>query len=247
MSSHSHISCWRRIFRSPVARSLFAAAAFLAAVLNSPPSSPSAAGQRPNGPSADEARVLDELARWVLEEETRVGLPQSVRERERSFELFRHYAGDDVRRDLVASLPFGEAIWRAGRRWGVDPLLLAAMVEAESGFDPEAVSVQGAVGLMQVLPETAALYRPASDPMDPRVNLEVGARYVADQLRAFEGDLPLALAAYNAGPGNVVRFAGIPPFAETRHYVRRVLANYVGHLQRSWQGLGDLDWLVVES
>ena len=204
-------------------------------------------GPRPGGPSADEARVLEELTRWVLEEKERAGLPQSVRDSERSFELFRRYAGDEVRRDLVAQLPYGEAIWRAGRRWGVDPLLLAAMVEAESGFNPEAVSVQGALGLMQVLPETAALYRPASDLLDPQVNLEVGARYIASQLEQFDGDVPLALAAYNSGPGNVIRFAGIPPFAETRYYVRRVLASYIAHLQRSWQGSGDLDWLMVES
>ena len=134
-----------------------------------------------------------------------------------------------------------------GQRWGVDPLLLAAMVETESGFNAEAVSLQGALGLMQVLPETADLFRPVDDPMDPTINVEVGARYFASQLRLFDGDLPLALAAYNAGPGNVMRFAGIPPFRETRRYVRRVLASYVGHLRNCWRDTGDLDWLVVES
>ena len=67
-----------------------------------------------------------------------------------------------------------------------------------------------------------------------------------DQIEMFDGDLPLALAAYNAGPGNVLRFAGIPPFRETRKYVRRVLGHYVGHLRSAWRDTGDLDWLVVE-
>ena len=228
-------------------RALFAAAVFVAVALVSPPSSPAPAGARPAGPSAGEARVLDDLALWVFEEGGRGDIAQAVRNRQRGFELFRSYADDEVRRALVAALPHGALIWRTGQRWGVDPLLLAAMVEAESGFDAEAVSQQGALGLMQVLPETADLFRPVADPMEPAVNVEVGARYIARQLRLFDGDLPLALAAYNSGPGNVIRFAGIPPFAETRHYVRRVLASYVGHLQNSWRDSGDLDWLVVES
>ena len=174
-------------------------------------------------------------------------LAEAVLDRQLGFELFRSYAADDVREALVKALPHGGLLWRTGQRWGVDPLLLAAMVETESGFDAEAVSVQGALGLMQVLPETADLFRPISDPMEPTVNVEVGARYLLSQLDLFDGDLPLALAAYNAGPGNVIRFAGIPPFRETRRYVRRVLANYVGHLRSSWRDSGDLDWLVVES
>lgn len=247
MHSFSYISWIRRLLASPAARGLFVLVAFVAAVLNSPPGSPSAAGARPEGPSAEEARILDNLARWVLGREVDGELSQAVRERDRSFELFRQYADDGVRSEMVTALPYGGAILRAGRRWGVDPLLLAAVVQAESGFDPDAVSVQGALGLMQVMPDTAALYRPSADLLDPRDNLEIGARYLATQLQQFDGDVPLALAAYNAGPGNVLRFAGIPPFAETRAYVRRVLASYVDHLQRSWRGSGELDWLVVDS
>ena len=229
------------------ARALFAAGAFLVVALVSPPSSPAPAGSRPAGPSADEARVLDDLAVWVFDEEAENDLAEAVLDRRLGFELFRSYADDDVRQALVTSLPHGQLIWRTGQRWGVDPLLLAAIVETESGFNAEAVSLQGALGLMQVLPETAALFRPLDNPIEPAINVEVGARYFASQLRLFDGDLPLALAAYNAGPGNVIRFAGIPPFRETRRYVRRVLASYVGHLRSSWQGSGDLDWLVVES
>ena len=146
-------------------RLLFAAAVFLAVALISPPSSPSPTGARPAGPSADEARVLDDLAEWVFDEQAEVDLAEAVLDSKLGFELFRSYADDDVRRALVRALPHGELLWRTGQRWGVDPLLLAAMVETESGFDAEAVSRQGALGLMQVLPETADLYRPVADPI----------------------------------------------------------------------------------
>ena len=237
----------RRALAARGVRLLFAAAAFLGVALISPPSSPAPADARPPGPSADEARVLDDLASWVFDEEADTDLAEEVLDRRLGFELFRKFTDDGAREALVGALPHGRLLWSTGKRWGVDPLLLAAMVETESGFDAEAVSMQGALGLMQVLPETADLYRPLDDPMDPSINVEVGARYMASQLRLFDGDLPLALAAYNAGPGNVIRFAGIPPFRETRSYVRRVLGHYVGHLRAAWRETGDLDWLVVES
>lgn len=247
MSVSPYMYLLRRAFGARSTRIAFAAAAFLAVALISPPTSPSPGGGRPAGPSAAEARILDDLADWVFAEDGEDNLAEAVLDRKLGFELFRSYADDDVRHGLVTALPYGDLLWRAGQRWGVDPLLLAAIVENESGFDPAAVSVQGALGLMQVLPETASLYRPVADPMIPTVNVEVGARYVASQLELFDGDLPLALAAYNAGPGNVIRFAGIPPFRETRRYVRRVLASYVGHLRSAWRVTGDLDWLVVDS
>lgn len=247
MSRSMQIPLLRSALGARCVRVLFAAGAFLAVALISPPSSPAPTGARPAGPSADEARVLDDLAAWVLDESAEDDLAVEVLERRLGFELFRSYSDDRARRQLLANLPHGELIWRVGTRWNVDPLLLAAMIEAESSFDADAVSTQGALGLMQVLPETADLYRPLDDPMEPTVNVEVGARYVASQLKLFDGDLPLALAAYNSGPGNVLRFAGIPPFRETRSYVRRVLRSYVGHLRDAWRGGGDLDWLVVAS
>ncbi len=247
MSISTFVSLPRRALGLRGARALFAAGAFLAVALVSPPSSPSPAGARPGGPSADEARVLDDLALWVFADNVADDLAEAVLDRRLGFELFRSYADDEVRQELVMALPHGELIWRTGQRWGVDPLLLAAMVETESGFNAEAVSLQGALGLMQVLPETASLFRPLDNPIEPAINVEVGTRYIASQLKLFDGDLPLALAAYNSGPGNVIRFAGIPPFRETRRYVRRVLANYVGHLRSSWRDSGDLDWLVIES
>lgn len=247
MSRSIYAPILRRTLGARGVQVFFAAGAFLAAALVSPPSSPAPAGARRAGPSADEARVLDDLAVWVLPEEPEDNLAEAVLDRRLGFELFRTHADDEARKALVTELPHGKLIWRTGRRWSVDPLLLASMVEAESGFDAAAVSAQGALGLMQVLPETAALFRPVADPIDPAVNVEVGARYIGSQLKLFDGDLPLALAAYNSGPGNVLRFGGVPPFRETRNYVRRVLANYVGHLRNTWREAGDLDWLVVDS
>lgn len=247
MSSSTYVHLLRRVAHSRGARLLFAAGAFLSVALISPPSSPAPTGVRPSGPSAEEARVLDQLTEWVFDEKVETDLTSEVLDGKLGFELFRSYADDGVRKTLVTALPHGKLIWRTGQRWGVDPLLLAAVVETESGFDAGAVSVQGALGLMQVLPETAGLFRPAADPLDPAINVEVGARYLASQIEAFDGDLPLALAAYNAGPGNVIRFSGIPPFRETRRYVRLVLASYVGHLRSVWRDTGGLDWLVVES
>lgn len=247
MSIFTYTHLLRRALAARGVRLLFASVAFLGIALISPPSSPAPTAGRPGGPSADEARVLDDLAAWVFEEETGTNLSEELADRLLGFELFRRSADDSAREALVMALPHGQLIWRAGRRWGVDPLLLAAIVETESGFDAEAVSVQGALGLMQVLPETASLYRPEDDPIEPAINVEVGARYMAAQLELFDGDLRLALAAYNAGPGNVIRFAGVPPFRETRGYVERVLDHYVGHLRTAWRETGELDWLIVES
>jgi soluble lytic murein transglycosylase-like protein len=117
----------------------------------------------------------------------------------------------------------------------LDPALVKAVVAAESGFDPDAVSDQGAVGLMQVLPDTAERYGLAADRRhtlaerlrDPVVNVRIGARYLHDLLARFGGDVSLALAAYNAGEGAVASRANrIPPYEETRNYVTRVRQLY---------------------
>ncbi|MGH2735762.1 MAG: lytic transglycosylase domain-containing protein [Actinomycetota bacterium] len=115
------------------------------------------------------------------------------------------------------------AIERAAREAGVDPRLLASLVWAESAFNPGAVSGAGATGLTQLMPGTAAGL--GVDPRDPVQNLNGGARYLAQQLKSF-GSPALALAAYNAGPGNVQKYGGIPPFSETQGYVQRVLGYY---------------------
>jgi soluble lytic murein transglycosylase-like protein len=107
---------------------------------------------------------------------------------------------------------------------GVDPALLKGLVQQESGFDPNAHSGAGAVGLTQLMPGTAAALG-VTDPTDPVQSLQAGARYLREQLDRFGGDERLALAAYNAGPGAVAKYGGVPPYAETQGYVNKVLAN----------------------
>ena len=119
--------------------------------------------------------------------------------------------------------PYAAAIEQAGRAAGVDPRLLAAVAWSESGFDPSAKSPAGALGLMQIMPRTAAGL--GVDPMDPAQALRGGATYLSQQLRSF-GTPQLALAAYNAGPGAVRKHGGIPPYDETRTYVATVLGRY---------------------
>ena len=106
---------------------------------------------------------------------------------------------------------------------GIDPALLKGLVAQESGFDPNAKSAAGAVGLTQLMPSTAAALG-VTDPTDPVQSLNAGARYLKQQLDRFGGNESLALAAYNAGPGAVAQYGGVPPYAETQNYVKSVLA-----------------------
>lgn len=110
-------------------------------------------------------------------------------------------------------------------RFDVDPKLVHAVIRAESGYNPRAVSSKGARGLMQLMPQTARELGVA-DSFDPASNIEGGTRYLRSMLDRFQGSLELALAGYNAGPEAVRRFGGIPPFSETRKYVERVLRDY---------------------
>ena len=104
---------------------------------------------------------------------------------------------------------------------GIDEALLRSVAHVESGFDRLAVSSKGAQGVMQIMPGTGAMYG-LQDPFSAAQSIEVGARYLKELLRQYDGDLALSAAAYNAGP--VARFGGIPPFAETERYVARVMA-----------------------
>jgi soluble lytic murein transglycosylase-like protein len=125
-----------------------------------------------------------------------------------------------ARRQLFAPL-----VQAAARTHGLPEALLQAVIEVESGFDPAAVSPKGAVGLMQLMPDTARALR-VRDARDPAANLDGGARYLKDLLARHGNDLVLALAAYNAGPAAVQRSGGVPRFAETQAYVPRVIARY---------------------
>jgi hypothetical protein len=113
----------------------------------------------------------------------------------------------------------------AARRHGLDPALVLAVVGVESAFRPDAVSPKGAQGLMQLMPATAASLGVA-DPFDAAANLDGGAKHLQDLVERYHGDLNKALAAYNAGAGAVDRHGGVPPYAETRAYVGKVLRRY---------------------
>jgi soluble lytic murein transglycosylase-like protein len=123
--------------------------------------------------------------------------------------------GDDLRSLAVA----------AAQRHGLDPALVLAVVGVESAFRPEAVSPRGAQGLMQLMPRTAESLG-VDDALDPAQNLDGGTRHLGSLLALYGGDVERALAAYNAGEGAVARHGGVPPFRETREYVRRVLERY---------------------
>jgi hypothetical protein len=127
-------------------------------------------------------------------------------------------AGD--RAEPLGPVPYAEIIDEASSRVGVDPRLVRAVIQVESAYQASARSRKGAMGLMQLMPETARRYAVA-DPYDPGSNIDAGIRHLKTLLDRFE--LSLALAAYNAGEAAVERFRGIPPYAETQSYVRQVL------------------------
>jgi soluble lytic murein transglycosylase-like protein len=126
--------------------------------------------------------------------------------------------------ELPADVPYGAEITAAAQKYGIDPALLAGLVKQESGFNPNAGSPAGARGLTQLMPGTAAGLG-VTNVLDPVQSLDGGAKYLRAQLDAFGGDVARALAAYNAGPGAVQRYGGVPPYAETQNYVRAVQAN----------------------
>jgi len=113
----------------------------------------------------------------------------------------------------------------AAAQYDVDPALVRAIIEVESGYEPEAVSPKGAMGLMQLMPETARQYG-VRNPFDPKANIDAGTRHLRSLLDRY--DVSLALAAYNAGTAAVERFGGLPPYPETRAYVARVMARLAG-------------------
>lgn len=112
----------------------------------------------------------------------------------------------------------------AADKHGLPAEFVHSVVKAESGYRADAVSPKGAIGLMQLMPETARELN--ADPRDPAQNVDAGTAYLADLLRQYDGASDLALAAYNAGPGAVNRYKGVPPYRETRGYVERVLREY---------------------
>lgn len=130
----------------------------------------------------------------------------------------------------LVDLPDGDLepmIARHSDAQNLDPRLVRALIQAESGYNVKAVSNKGAIGLMQLMPDTASELN-IRNPYDPDQNIRGGTMYLRQMLDHFAGKVELAIAAYNAGPGAVEKHRGIPPFAETRDYVRRVLALWRG-------------------
>jgi soluble lytic murein transglycosylase-like protein len=128
---------------------------------------------------------------------------------------------------LASPMPaqVSSVIEEAAHTHGVDPRLIAAVASRESSWNANAVSAAGACGIMQIMPATAR-FLGLADIFDPRANIFAGTRYLRTLLNTFHGDLDLALAAYNAGPGAVQKYNGVPPYPETQQYVRLVRASY---------------------
>ena len=124
--------------------------------------------------------------------------------------------------DRNSMAPYADFIKAAAAKYSLDPKLLESVMAAESNFNPRAISRRNALGLMQLLPETAQRMA-VKNPFDPAQNIEGGARYLRLMLDRFSGNLTLALAAYNAGPDKVTLYGGVPPFRETVDYIRRVM------------------------
>jgi soluble lytic murein transglycosylase-like protein len=167
-------------------------------------------------------RTEGDLVVLVLKGGGEVGVPAS---------MVRGIVPDEVLEELrpadaaTGLADFERLVAEAARRHGLDPALVMAVVSVESGFQPQAVSPKGAQGLMQLMPATARDLGVA-DPFDPAANLDGGSRYLSSLVARYDGDLAKALAAYNAGMGAVARHGGVPPYEETRRYVRKILGRY---------------------
>jgi hypothetical protein len=132
-----------------------------------------------------------------------------------------------AKEDLMPDFSFSDIVYPISMKYEVDWRLVAAVIQAESSFQADAVSPVGARGLMQLMPATAADYGVTLKNIhDPEANVEAGVRHLKRLSQLYDGDIPLIAAAYNAGQGTVAKFAGIPPFEETINYVERVVSYY---------------------
>lgn len=136
----------------------------------------------------------------------------------------------------ASAQPYSDLIAAASKTHGVDPALIAGVIESESSFNPNAVSHAGAKGLMQLMDATARGLG-VTDPFDPKQNVMGGTKLLRQLLDRYGGDVRLALAAYNAGPGAVSQYGGVPPYAETQRYIPRVLAAMERHAPTETQAM----------
>jgi len=156
-----------------------------------------------------------DVATYVSAQPAGSGISASVNPGYRSLAKGRHVTPEEIDR----------AIDEAAQKHNVDPNLVRAVVKVESNFNSQAVSRAGAMGLMQLMPSTARTLN-VSNPFDPKQNVDAGVRHLKGLLDSYNGDVRLSLAAYNAGQGAVARNNGIPPYAETQNYVRRITQLY---------------------
>lgn len=241
----------RSRFRNRFSLAVLATALCLATSLNPAPSDPAIPAPY-DRPAEDDSAELRDLSHWMVSGgRSGSGRFQAIRPEDlaaaetpgsRELSLFEEPSAQDTveaQRRFLLDLPYGTAISAAAERHRVDGLLLAAIVAVESGFTPEAVSPRGARGLMQIRPLVGEAYG-ARDLFDPYVNVDVGSRYFNSLMKDYEGNLELTLAAYNAGPAAVARYGGIPPYRETRAYVRKVTARYQEYTRRAGKSPGPL-------
>jgi soluble lytic murein transglycosylase-like protein len=173
-----------------------------------------------------ELAIFDDA--WLDEFRTQAGSQVSKVVREEKGILFNEMAriNDAIRLEFFSSkIPFGELIHEKAEKYDVDPALVAAVIEQESRFKARARSQVGARGLMQLMPRTGR-WMGARDLYDPEQNIDAGVKYIKYLQKQFNGNLTMTIAAYNGGEGNVRRYRGVPPFRETRTYVKKVLKNY---------------------
>jgi soluble lytic murein transglycosylase-like protein len=192
-----------------------------------------AAGERRHGErrrhsrSAPERRRIDRRRarlRTLLMTAVTLAAPQAVR-MSNAMRGPRANVTVDIKSFDAVDAPhaYDDLINEAAARYHLDPAMIRAVMQTESAFNAMAVSPVGAMGLMQLMPDVAA-EQGANDPMDPRQNIMAGSRYLRQLLNAYRGNLKLALASYNAGPGAVKKYGSVPPFKETRNYVKKITA-----------------------
>lgn len=195
----------------------------LAAQLRPAPAGPQATAL-PSAFAPPAAEGLDLFGAAPLGQTDARGWEKSLPSREVAARMLTGRGGQ-VSSQAAEKVPaaYRKLVQEASRKYGVDEALILAVMQTESDFNPRCVSSAGAMGLMQLMPSNVTEYG-ISDAFDPAQNIDAGVRHLRDMLQRYDGDVKLALAGYNAGPGNVAKYGGVPPFAETRNYIPKVLA-----------------------